>query len=211
MKKTILICLCLMLLLCAFACKSADTSAAAQTAQAPVFTTLGDVYAIEEDGAYSMDDSWYLYVFDCNGTTYRVAARVTPELYAKTEEIDFFDEEREQKIHALLADLPIVDVTNLSANIPSQAELESYKGKTGAELVDLGFSYIGYNFSDEQTVYYMERGDYSYDVTFNEVLSFENDEIPDDFDADAALMPLTVKSVTYAGVGGSYLDYIPQV
>lgn len=205
MKKSILFGLCLMMFAGLFACQQQAAPAEAP-AEAAAYTTLADVFALSDGlGMYSMDSQWFVHAFEVEGDTWRIVAPMSEELYDKVDAIDFFDETWEEQIKALIADLPIVEISNLSQNMPTEAELAAYVGKTGEELLSLGFYPGGYMITDEATVFYMGQGDFEYMVTFNESLDPE-----EDFDQEEAIKPLTVKDIVCTGIGGSALDYVPE-
>lgn len=168
------------------------------------FKTLGDAFACESEqfqACYS--DEKYVYVFAKDGRFYRVEADITPELAEKIGAIDFFDEKKDEKMGALLNDLPITRVADLSAGIPSQEELDAFKGLTGEELVNSGFETgSGYSFGDKAELY-LTKGLYEYHVYFNE-------SVPEMEDYDAAmdeiLKTITVDRIEFYGISQTASD-----
>lgn len=159
------------------------------------FKTLADVFAVRDEHYSScMTPDLYVIAFSAEGVYYRVEAAITPEIEAQADAIDFFDEARDQKLDALLGPMAVTRVVDLSAGMPTQAELDSLIGVTGRDLLDAGFTYgSGYSFWDKAEMY-LVRGLYEYHVVFNE-------KVPEREDYDAVLdelMPtLTVANVEF--------------
>ena len=160
---------------------------------------VGDIYnLIDEDDerGSSLGNNHYVLVFEFNGNTYRIWTNVSDEIMRKYFDIDFFAEDRVEQERALLKDLPIEELSNLSEKIPSQDEVNKYVGKTGQELIDMGFSCNGFSLWDG-TVFYLSFGDYDYEAVMNEKM----DDYDEDAGYDELLAPLTVKSIKCTGVG----------
>jgi hypothetical protein len=88
-------------------------------------------------------------------------------------------------------------VGDLSACRLTPAELDALAGKTGQELLDMGFEYgSGYSFW-ETTQFYMDHGLFSYIVYMNE-------KVPEMEDYDAVLdelfRPMTVQKAEVDGI-----------
>ncbi len=170
------------------------------------FQTLADVFAVLKKtnaeggtphGSYGVSESLFVAAFDANGTYYRVEAAIPADTAEKLDAIDFFDEQRDGKEEALLSPLPVTRVGDLSACRLSQAELDALVGKTGQELLDMGFEYgMGYSFWGS-TQFYMNHGLFSYTVYMNE-------KVPEMEDYDAVLdelfRSLTVQKVEIDGI-----------
>ena len=170
------------------------------------FKVLADVFAVlnqtDDEGntpsyGASMSDALYVTAFEKDGACYRVEGAIPPEMAVQLNAIDFFDEERDDKQQVLLSPLPVTRVGDLSACRLSQAELDALVGKTGQELLDMGFEYgMGYSFWDD-TQFYMNNGLFSYTVYMNE-------KVPEREDYDAVLdelfRPMTVQKVEVDGI-----------
>ena len=170
------------------------------------FKTLADVYAVmnqaddENDTffpGYGMSETMFAAALEKDGACYRVEAEVPADIVAQLDAIDFFDEKREEKYEALLSPLPVTRVGDLSACLLTQAELDALVGKTGQELLELGFEYgMGYNFW-ETAQFFMNNGLFSYTVYMNE-------KVPEMEDYDAVLdelfRPMTVQKVEIDGI-----------
>ena len=156
--------------------------------QSPV-KTLGEAYAVPSETYQTCTtDDAYIFVFEMDGVFYRVEADMTPELRKQLDAIDFFDEQKDEKVLALIGDLPLRRVVDLSATLPSQTELDELKGKTGEELIEMGYELgSGYAFEDKAELY-LVRDLYEFHVYFNE-------KVPKTEDYDAAMDEI-LKSIT---------------
>lgn len=170
------------------------------------FKTLADVYAALAE-RYSISgptDGLIVFAFEtADGRLYRVEAQVSAEIQEQLDAIDFFDEERDQKQQALLGPLPVSRVGDISACMPAQAELDALVGKTGQELLDMGFEQgMGYSFWDKAE-FYLTKDLFEYHVYFNE-------KVPEmeDYDAvlDEILASLTVEKAEIDGFAGACSD-----
>ena len=160
---------------------ASDTpEAAAGTSDIDSLKTIGDVLALEgaefrQSAAY---DNVFIYVFDLDGTIYRVFAPMSDDVFTA------------------IMDLEIDRCENLSEQIPPQEELDKLVGKTGADLLDDGWSCSGYMLDTME--FWMDYGLFEYKVAFDGSL-----EMSDDFDEYEAIRPLTVKSVEYSDLGNA--------
>jgi len=95
-------------------------------------TTLGELFGLPERG-FSMDDNRYVLAFEQDGYVYRAVAELPEGTASLIDELDWHDEEIEEKREALLSTLPVSKIENLTAHIPEQNELDALVGKTGKE------------------------------------------------------------------------------
>ena len=166
--------------------------------------TIKDAMEVAEDGFYqsaNYDDA-YVYVFKSEGCYYRVTAPLTQEesqaLYAKTEALDFFAPDYNEQLKELMVDVKVENIEDLSANIPSTEEINQWVGKTGADMLNTGWTTSG-SFDLSSSMVYMLNDIYEYEVIFDG--TYEGDEVPDDFDIEAYITPLTVRSIQFSGLG----------
>lgn len=159
--------------------------------------TLGDIWEFESPTSGS-EENCYIRVFEADGVYYRAEADVPQDVLEKLYTIDFFDETGEAQEKELMKDLPITKVCNLSEAMLSQSELDALAGKTGQELLDMGFVPGGsYGFSAQEQISWasMEKGPFEYEVEFHEYV-----DVDEDPNVAAVIRPLTVKSVTLFGI-----------
>lgn len=131
--------------------------------------TLGDVMAIESEGQSSTwNEEHYVYVTNANGAPLRAVVDLTPEIYSQIEELDFLDEEYDQKLNDIIGGLELVSLDDYSDQVPSQEELDALVGKTGQELLDDGFTFSALSmYGGDETVAEYEKDLFRYEITFD--------------------------------------------
>ena len=155
-------------------------------------TTLGELLGLPEYG-YAAYENTCIYVFEQDGIFYRAIAECPEEVFDAVMELDFSDEQYEEKKTELISPLKVTDIQNLTEAIPTQEELDQLVGKTGEDLLSDGWTVSGWNLTDME--FYMDHGPFSYRVILDGTL--ENAE---DFEQED-IAPLVVVSVTYEGLG----------
>ncbi|MBQ3405176.1 MAG: hypothetical protein IJG63_07160 [Oscillospiraceae bacterium] len=183
-----------------------ETSSEDTDAVVASLETIGDAMAAALGGneQYAAYDGKFIYVFDLDGTSYRVIASVPNDVFESIMALDYADEDYDAKYSELVTPLAIERYENLSQYIPAQEELDKLVGKTGQDLLDDGWTNWGYSLDTME--FWMHKEPFAYTVVFDGQL-----ELTDDFDADEAIKPLTVKSVTYDGLGdATNLDEISE-
>ena len=210
--------------------ENAESASTAQETQAPEaaenaeFHTMADVFAYDSDN-YASGGDYYIYVFEKDGIIYRATAKFPPDVSEKVAAIDIFDEQYDAKVREAVApleiekldnltemippqeeldalvgktgqDLPleIEKLDNLTEMIPPQEELDALVGKTGQDLLDDGWTIWSYQLDIME--FGLHHGPFAFTVVFDGEL-----EMTDSFDEYAAIAPLTIKSVTYDGIG----------
>ena len=159
------------------------------------FKTLGDVLECESP-ASTCYDNLYVRIFEKDGVFYRAEADITSEIFYALYEIDFFDPDRDAKTKALLGDLPIRAIYVLSDAMLTKAELKDLKGKTGQDLLDMGFVPQGsYGFNDGMSFVDLDKGPFSYQIDFKE----KDVAVGDDPNLAEIIRPLTVKKASFNG------------
>lgn len=154
-------------------------------------TTLGELLGLPDYGRTNTGDI-YVFAFEQDWIFYRAVAELPKEVSDALFELDWDDEKYDEKVNALVSPLKITQIENLTANIPSQEELDKLIGKTAEELFNDGWYCSGWNL--DEMIFYMNCGAYSFDMVL------EGDvKSPDDFD-DEDVGPLVVKSVTFTDI-----------
>ena len=96
----------------------------------------------------------------------------------------------------LVKDLPVDKAIDLSENLMSQQEMDALVGKTGQELLDMGFLSAGsYGFAEDFSWAELSRGAFSYEVLFNERVK----EQKEDYDVEETIRDMTVSSFSFSG------------
>lgn len=160
----------------------------------PSYQTVDEIInAVGGLNEYSIDENGFIALFEQDGVTYRVEAASNAAAFQQILDLEFSDPDYDAKARAVFGPLTVTDIENLTAGLPSAAELAAYVGKTGQDLIDAGFT-LGNGYFDDETVYYLYNGYYQFRVVFNETVEYR-----EDMDEYATLLPLTVKSVTFEG------------
>ena len=169
--------------------------------------TIGEAMALEGKGREQSAtyEAAYVYVFELNGSFWRLTATLTPEQSEALMAVDYTEENYQEKENAILADLPVTNCENLDDQKLSDDEMNALVGKTGEELENDGWtSGSGYNLDEME--FYLNYGPFTYTVVFESAEKLEN---TDDFDELAAIRPLTVKSVAF-NMLGDYATDLPE-
>ena len=198
MKKILTVLLAVLLILGAAACAKKDEPAAPASTGTELsqWKTLGDIWDFESPG-YGCENNQYARLFVMDGLYYRADAALTEERFQQLMDVDVFDPEAEQKTKALVAELPIEHLYTLTDVLLSQAELDALKGKTGQELLDMGFVPQGsYGFSEAEKISWasLDKGPFEYKIDFVEQLTVEGDP-----NVAEVIRPLTVKAAAWEG------------
>lgn len=163
--------------------------------------TMGEIFSLgNNESSFSFSEKSFCYLFNHEGTWYRAIALMDEATSKAVNGIDIFDEDWDDKVKDGLKDSEVAKLENLSLAVPSQEELDGYIGKTGQDLLDDDWIVSGWSILGE-TLFFMEKGDYSYNVTFEEEL----EEI-EDHECDEDLPGLTVKKIEFTGMSNSASD-----
>lgn len=182
-------------------------AAAGVPAELQSVKTMGDLFAMDgveefSSGNYEM---FYLYAFELNGVYYRAIANLTDEQAETLWNLDFESEDYDQKYNEAVSPLVIDHIDNLSEGEPSEEELDAYVGKTGQDLLNDGWMSSGYNLDGME--FYMNHDVYSFIVVFDGTL---DDAEIEEIGEDEAIKDLTIKSVTYNGIGDAFYMGEPE-
>ena len=203
MKRTLIFALAVLMVLSAFAActKAAKSNTPASDADAP--KTLGDIFAIESVNIYGYQSSGkaIAVVYQVDGSYWRAIAPMTEEQSEAWFAVDFFDENKEEKELAILSPLEIVQLDNLDKEKLSKEDLKAFIGKTGEELLNAGWTSEGGNATVPES--YMSYGPFQYTVTFEPGAEYVES---DDFELEAFIRPLKVKSITYLDLASNATD-----
>ncbi len=151
---------------------------------------LGDVLGLPTGGS-SFGDDYYAFGFELNNVTYQALADLDAKTSQELFDLDFDDPEYDKKHNEKVAPIAIKEIINITEKIPTEKDLEAYKGKTLGELMDAGWSNSGWNL--EENIAYMTHEYFAFNAAFEGTWEGEFDE--------ETLAKMTVKSMTYAGIG----------
>ena len=209
MKKVFVCALSVLLVLSLFAAcgknTGNDTNPTNVASDEMPFRTIGEALAAEKEDFSEQTATYgkvFVYVFEQDGTYWRLVAELSDEEAAALSELDILEEDYKEKEEALISPLAVTKCENLNEQILSDDEMAALVGKTGAELLSSGWnSGMGYNLDSME--FYWDYGPFSYTVTFEKLEQLEN---TDDFDEEAAVAQLKVTSVAFSGLGNSCTD-----
>ena len=157
-------------------------------------STLGDYLDLgAENGLSSYSSERYVYGYVLDGVPVRVTAEMTEEIYDALWDLEF-DDDYDKNFRALIEDLPVVSVENLSDEMISQEELDAFVGMKGKDVLAQGFNLNGYSYSDEETLFFMENGLFDYTFEFEEIIE---DDVDDPYDL---VDGMTVKAAWCSGM-----------
>ena len=165
--------------------------------------TLGDVMAIEGEGQTSAwNEEHYIYVTNANGAPLRAVVDLTPEIYSQIEELDFLDEDYDQKLADIIGGLELASLDDYSDQVPSQEELDALVGKTGKELADDGFTFSTLTmYGGDETVAEFDKDAFRYEVTFDGTVDGDTDGFDGSVVAD-----LPVASAGFVGLSDEAMN-----
>ena len=153
---------------------------------------LSDVFGAEPMGSIAFEER-YIWAFVLNGTHYRAVADIDPDLAHQIWDLDYEDPDHNKKEMDLLKDIEIKTIENLDEMIAGEDEIAQFAGKTGADLVDAGFTFDTF-YADE---HYFEG---NYGVGYYRVF-YEGKPDTSLDDLNEMISPLTIVSIDYQGIG----------
>ena len=185
-----------------------DSGAGATTASAvdtSNWKTLGDALAVKtEDVASGWDDTYYIVAFKAGDSLFRVVAKSEDGIQAKTSELDFSADDYEAKLLEIIGGLEIVSVDDLTAEVPTQEQLDAMVGKTTQELTDDGWAFQSYFMTDgEETGAIFTKGYVACNLTFDTKVS---SDVADSDESGANLKGAKVTAAENAGVSEDSTD-----
>ena len=157
--------------------------------------TMGEVYA-----AYPMANSAFMngslvMVIADSDHAYRVSSPLSEDKYDEIIAVSPLDPDANERVIAILGDVAIESIEDITSQKLTDEELAALVGKTGQQLYDMGFVYNGYGFGGDTLDVSFVKGCFEYTVLFSEAV--END---DDFNAEEACKTLTVASAEFSGI-----------
>lgn len=184
---------------------SAADTPAASTVDASSWKTLGDALAAKTDDVSSgWDDEYYIVAFKSGDSLFRVVAKSEEGIQDKTSELDFLADDYNDKLLEVIGGLEIVSVEDLTAEVPTQEQLDAMVGKTGQELLDDGWAFESYYMTGgDETAATFTRGYVACNVTFD--AKVDTEKADSDVNGDS-LKDAKVTLAENAGVSGDATD-----
>ncbi len=166
------------------------------TAAIESLKTIGDVMALEPDSEQTaMYNDYCIYVFELEGTNYRVISSMPADVSEAVWALDWADVDHDRKQKELISPLEIQKYENLDDSIPTQEELDAFIGKTGEDLFDDGWYNSGWDL--EQMEFWMNKGPHCCKVVFEGYVDAADYETFEEED----IYPMIIKSIAYDGLG----------
>lgn len=167
--------------------------------------TFADIQAMEgvEFGEKtSFEEKLLIVAFTLkDGTIYRAVADITPEQDQAIWDVDFFADDYEEQVAAILAPIEIKQIDNLSQNMPSQKELDQLTGKTGQDLLNDGWMMNGCYLDERQ--FYVSNGMFEYVVVTKDAIQYDENG---DIDAEEIFKTQIVESVSFSRLDNAAYD-----
>ena len=178
--------------------EGADASDKSEPVSVDTLKTFGDIIALEkEDVQTSVGGGYVVYAFRVGDTYYRAKSAIPADLEQEYIDVDILEDGYEEKQQALISDVEIDEMENLSEQILSSEERAALVGKTGQELQDEGWTFSG-GHDLENMEFWVYYGPFEYTVTFD-------GEVPESeyetFDDETDTKDMTVKSVEFLTLG----------
>lgn len=184
---------------------SGADAAATSTVDTSSWKTLGDALAVKtEDVASGWDDKYYIVAFKAGDSLFRVVAKSEDGIQDKTGELDFLADDYNDKLLEIVGGLEIVSVEDLTADAPTQEQLDAMVGKTGQELIDSGWAFQSYFMTGgDETGATFTKGYVACNVTFDAKVS---SEAADSDESGDMLKDAKVTLAESAGVSDDAMD-----
>jgi hypothetical protein len=178
--------------------EGADTPDTSEPVSVDSLKTFGDVIDLEkEDVQSAVGGGYVVYAFKYGDTYYRVKSAIPADLEEEYIGIDILEDGYEEKQQALISDVEIDEIENLSEQILSSEECDALVGKTGQEMQDAGWKF-GDGHSLESMEFWANYGPFTYTVVFDgEVPESEYETFDDVNDTK----DMKVKSVEFMTLG----------
>lgn len=188
MKKTITILCATLCMLLLPACATQSNQASTSTASEP-YKTMGE--AMSHSGkdnffGYSIGEGRIKIMTD----EYVCEAPLTDDLQAKLDAIPFDADDKDEQYAEILKDVPVESIELRANSQLTDEQRSSLIGKKGQELLDLGFEYYGYNLSEENAQFFLDKNGYTYIVVME-----EHYEERDDMDPTELISKSTIKEI----------------
>lgn len=162
------------------------------------------------DSSLTIGDNVYAQrVTNQKGEAYILIVKVPEELMDAFEAVDFQADDAHQQYLDLIGDIEFTDVCNETDFLPTQEELDAYKGMTIAEFEMGGAEITGYSGDNGDYVFFFDDDVCSYRVELEDGVKIEDYDDTDMF--DAAIQDLKIGKVSCDGLTFIFMDrYVDQ-
>lgn len=104
----------------------------------------------------------------------KISSAITKQQQEAFNELDFSDADYAKKEQALITSLVDATIEDLSSQVPSQDELDTYVGKTLGEMEEAGWENIGTLADDDEYVVTLDGPVYQINVTVSDDVDLSN-------------------------------------
>lgn len=158
-----------------------DAPAASQgsTIDTSSWTTMRDALSVADSNeiSYGYDENYFVCVYHAGDSSIRAVAKYQPSIDGAFADLDMGADDYREQFTEAVADLELVEASDITADLMSQEDIQQYVGKTGQELIDEGFVFGSYNmYGGEQTGADLDKGYFSYSFTFDTQTSEDQTE-----------------------------------
>lgn len=159
--------------------------------------TMGDIFSQElGDFISQADEKIYQCAFTRGNVAFLAKAEISKDIYDKLMGAD----DMSAVEHDVLGDVAVSSLEELG-KIPSRAELDEIVGKTGGELVGLGYSLDSMFVDGDQTLVSARKDAFAYTIAFDGVVDDENAP-----DVVGAVHDMEAASASLAGISFDVFD-----
>lgn len=141
-----------------------------------------------------------------DGTIYRAIADVTEEQDDAIWAVDFFAEDHDEQIAQIIAPVEIKQIDNLSKTVLSQEQMDQLIGKTGAELLEDGWSVNGFYLDEKQ--FYVAKDFFEYIIVVKDTPEYDPDS---DVDSEELFKTQVVESVSFSRLNNAAYDIEQEI
>ena len=174
------------------------------------FNNFGEVIATfdQEDLLSFAYNDQYILIVEKDGSYYQLSATLDEETLSKYYELDTIDDDYNEKVNELIADIEIEDCVDFTSIVMTEEEKAAVINKTIGDLVIEGFEVNGWSFYDDEdgTEYrsiYLTRDGLTY---LADVSLPENFDANSDFEAED-LYEAIILSIEFDGPEYSVLPF----
>ncbi len=141
------------------------------------FQELIDTLDEDEQLYYSFIDNTLYAAGEKDGRYYQFSAEVSSEERAAYDALDFFSDDYEEQVYGIIGKIAIEDCVDFTDGIMPQDELDSFVGKTVADIIDAGFESSGWSIFEDEAYLFFSKDlmGYKAKVTISDGFDVESD------------------------------------
>ncbi len=166
-----------------------------------LFKTVGDAMDVESPCWYgAWDDGRYVCCFEYGGTPVRLTADLSKDAQEQLDTLDLNGTDVLDRIAEIVRPLNVTVWENLADELPAQAELDALSGKTGQELLDLGYEYWDASYEqDDEVGFLLTKGPFTFAAVVDRPAEWGDPE----YDPENAFPGMKIGALKYYGLSDS--------